>query len=93
MAKVLDGSLEVSVFGLQSYYYALFQTNTLGRISIPLVYRVSQLFLYTDGFGIKQPIKVDMSLKTKNSSSTSLTRYISLLIPIHKVMLTWKINL
>ena len=36
MAKVLDCSLEVSEFELQSGYYVLFQTNTLWTGMNPL---------------------------------------------------------
>ena len=38
MAKVLDSSLKVSEFELQSYYYVHFQTNTLGKGMNPLIH-------------------------------------------------------
>ena len=37
MAKVLDCSLEVSVFEPQSHCYVHFQTNTLGKVMNPII--------------------------------------------------------
>ena len=51
MAKVLDCSLEVSEFELQSRNYVHFQTNTF--ILTAKSEMISQLFFYKDEFGIK----------------------------------------
>ena len=58
MARLLDCSLEVNVFELQSRYYIHFQTNTLGKgvnylIPPALAYIVSLLFFDKDDFGIE----------------------------------------
>ena len=59
MDKVVDSSIEVSEFELQSCYYVHFQTNTLGKgmnslvSSSAMVYIVPLLYFYKDSIGIK----------------------------------------
>ena len=57
MVKSLDCGIVVNEFELQLHYYVHFRTNTLGK---------DMRFFLKDGFGIKQPMKVDMSLKQRN---------------------------
>ena len=70
MAKVMNCSLEISEFKLQSHYYVHFQTNSLGKRHEPFY---PLLFFYKDSFGIKYLTKVDMSLKTKNPNQSNNT--------------------
>ena len=59
MSKVLDCHLEVIEYELQSHYGVHFRTNTLGKgtNSPPypprLVVKISLLFFYKAGFGVK----------------------------------------
>ena len=64
MANVLDRDIVVSVFELQSRYYVIFQTNTLGNSMKPLIPLamgwIIQLMFYKNGFGIKWSTKVNI---------------------------------
>ena len=58
MVKVLNCSLVVSEFELQSRYYVYFRTNALGKRTNPFILPamesiVSLLFLYKDDLDIK----------------------------------------
>ena len=50
----------------QCHYYIHFWTNTLGKGVNPLINQLwiksNQFFFYKNGFGIKEPTKVDMPL-------------------------------
>ena len=66
MANVLDNDIIVSEFEPQSRYYFCFWTNTLEKdleflISLLWV-KVTLLFFYKDGFGMRQSSKADMPL-------------------------------
>ena len=79
MAKVLVCGLSVTEFELQSNYYIHLRTNTLEKgmnlfIPLPAMYKmISVLFFYKEGFGIKQPMKVDMPLKIETKSNQAKT--------------------
>ena len=58
MVKALDCEIEESEFELQSRYYVLFRTNTLGKGMNPLILPAKGLnsattIILLDGFGIK----------------------------------------
>ena len=68
MVKALDCGIVVNEFEFQSLYVH-FRTNTLWKCIISTSYSPSYglksfaAVLLKDGFGIKQPTKVDMPLK------------------------------
>ena len=71
MIKALDCGIVVSEFEFQSSYNVHFPTNTLGKdmksLTLPTMgYIASPLLFYEDGFSIKLPTKVDMSLNNNN---------------------------
>ena len=56
MAKVLDCSLEISNFELQSCYYVPFRLIILGEVKLPfppVMGKTAPLLFYKDGFGIR----------------------------------------
>ena len=68
MTKVLNCSLGVPEFELQSHYYVYFRTDTLEKgmnlfIPLPVVgWMISLLFSYKYVFDIKESKKIDMPL-------------------------------
>ena len=56
---------------MQSCNYVHFQTNTRQELNYPLamIQRLRQLFFYKECFRLKQPKKVDKSLKKETSSN------------------------
>ncbi len=68
MANVLDCGFKISELELHSSYYVPFRPKNFAKGKNPLSPSpamdeiVPLLFLYKDGFGIKQPSNVDMPL-------------------------------
>ena len=79
MDKMLDCSLEISEFELQSRYCIHFGTNTLGKSIEPsyllaMGWIVALLFLYKKGFGIELLTKVDLPLNKESKSNTNVSQ-------------------
>ena len=74
MVKVLYYGIVVGKFKLQLSSYVHLRTNTLGKGMNPLILpAMSQIvplvFFWKDGYSIKQPKKVDMSLNNKQTQN------------------------
>ena len=71
MAKVRDCGHEVSKFKLKSYYYIHFWLMSSKKVLTPSAMDqiVLLLLFYKDGFGSKQPTKVDMLINKETKLS------------------------
>ena len=85
MVKAMDCGIVVSKFEFKSRYYVHFRANTLEKGMNPLILSamgqiVSLMFFLENGFGIKQPSKVDMPLNKETKPNQALLYNINNLI-------------
>ena len=76
VANLIDCNIRVSVFKLQSRYFAHFWIDNLGKgvnRRVPRSQIIRRLFFFEDGFGIKSLTKADIPLIKETKSNPSIS--------------------